>query len=232
MPTWRAALAEGVATLLFVFLGAGAVVVSGMGVGEEPFPPARIIAIALAHGFGIALLGAATGHISGGFINPAITCAAALTRRLPVGRAAAFIGAQLVGGILGAYLLLLVIPPAARGSLGATTLGPGVSTGAGLLAEGVFTFALTFVIYATAIDARGPRAIAPMVIGLTVLADALVGVPLTGASMNPARSLGPAVAAGVWADHWVYWVGPLVGAALAGLVYETFFTPKGGGGRG
>ncbi|GBD11888.1 Aquaporin Z 2 [bacterium HR23] len=102
-----------------------------------------------------------------------------------------------------------------------------MSTGGGLLAEAVFTFALAFVVYATALDPRGPKAIAPFAIGVTVLVDALVGVPLTGASMNPARSLGPAVAGGVWADHWVYWVGPIVGASLAGLVYETFFMRRG-----
>ena len=225
MSTWRASLAEGIATLLFVIIGAGAAVVSGIAPSDAPFPPARIVAIAAAHGIGIALLVSATGHISGGFVNPAITFAAALTRRLPAGRALAFLGAQLVGAVVGAYLLKLFVPTPIQGALGATTLGEGVSTGGGLLAEAIFTFALAFVVYATAIDPRGPKAIAPLAIGLTVLADALVGVPLTGASMNPARSLGPAVAGWVWTDHWVYWVGPMVGAALAGLVYETFFMP-------
>ncbi|MCS7206619.1 MAG: aquaporin [Dehalococcoidia bacterium] len=230
MSTWRAALAEGIATLLFVFLGAGSAVVSGMFLAapEAPFPPARIIAIALSHGLGIALLAWATGHISGGFLNPAITIAAALTRRLGAGRALAYIVAQLGGAVLGAYLLKLVIPAPAQGSLGATTLGEGMSTGAGLLAEAVFTFAIAFVVYATAMDGRGPKTLAPLAIGLTIVVDALVGVPLTGASMNPARTLGPAVAAGVWADHWVYWVGPLVGASLAALAYETLFTSRNG----
>ncbi len=215
----RAALAEGIATLLFVFLGAGTVVVTG-GIMGEALTAARLIAIALAHGLAIALLVSATARISGGHINPAVTFAAWLTGKMPLARGAAYVVAQLAGGALGAFLLASVIPAAAQGSLGAHGLGPGITAASGLLTEIVLTFALVFVVFATAIDPKGLGHLAPMAIGLTVLVDHLIGVPITGASMNPARSFGPAIVAGVWVNHWIYWVGPLVGGALAAFTYE------------
>ena len=98
--------------------------------------------------------------------------------------------------------------------------------GAGLLVEIVLTFVLVFVIFATAMDPKGPTHLAPMAIGLAYLVDSLVGIPLTGASMNPARSFGPAIVANVWADHWIYWLGPAIGAVLAALVYEFVFLER------
>lgn len=120
-------------------------------------------------------------------------------------------------------MLLATIPGAADTNLGAHALGPDVSVGMGLLMEIVITFALVFVIFATAVDPRGMGNLAPLAIGLTVLADHLLAVPITGASMNPARSFGPALVSGEWAGHWLYWAGPLLGGALAGLVYQIAF---------
>ncbi len=220
--TWRATLAEFIATLLFIFLGAGTVVVTG-GILKEGVTSARLVAIALAHGLAIALLVAATAKISGGHINPAVTFGALVTGKISLSKAIMYVVAQLVGAIVGALLLTGVIPAAAQGNLGAHGLGAGITPGGGFVAEIVLTFALVFVVFATAMDPKGLGHLAPAAIGLTVLVDHLVGVPITGASMNPARSFGPALVAGVWANHWIYWVGPLIGGALAAWVYEFLF---------
>jgi aquaporin TIP len=219
---WQAALAELVATLLFVFLGAGTVVVTG-GLLNEGLNSARLVAIALAHGLSIALLVAATANLSGGHINPAVTFGALITGKISGAKGVIYMIAQLVGAVLGAFCIKLVIPPAAQGNLGAHGLGPSIAAWSGLFAEVVLTFALVFVIFATAVDPKGPGYLAPPAIGLTVLVDHLFGVPVTGASMNPARSFGPALAAGAWDHHWIYWIGPLAGGGLAALAYEFLF---------
>jgi aquaporin TIP len=219
---WRATFAEFIATLLFIFLGAGTVVVTG-GLMKEGLTSARLVAIALAHGLAIALLVAATAKISGGHINPAVTFGALVTGKIRPPQAMMYVGAQLAGAVVGAWMLTLVIPAAARGNLGAHGLGAGISAGGGLVAEIVLTFALVFVVFAVAMDPKGLGHLAPAAIGLTVLVDHLFGVPVTGASMNPARSFGPALVAGAWNSHWIYWIGPLAGGALAAWVYESLF---------
>jgi aquaporin TIP len=221
--TWLAALAEFIATLLFVFIGAGAVVtVTGaLPLPAESLDPGTLTAIALAHGLAIAVLVAATAKISGGHINPAVTFAAVITGRMKAAVGIVYIAAQLLGAIAGALLLDLVVTDAVAGGLGSHALNDTAlsSTGAGLVVEIILTFVLVFTVFATAMDPRGMGNLAPIAIGLAVLIDHFVGVPLTGASMNPARSFGPALVAGEWDDHWVYWVGPLAGGALAGLIY-------------
>ena len=229
LDAWRASAAELIATFLFVFLGPGAVVSAGIFIGAMgEFTASNLVVIALAHGLAIAILVAATARISGGHINPAVTFAAVLTGKVGVTKGGMYVVAQLLGAILGAFLLKAVIPDALEGGLGSHALGADISAGAGLAVEMVLTFVLVFVIFATAMDPKGPAHLAPLVIGLAVLVDHLVGVPLTGASMNPARTLGPAWAAGAWADHWVYWVGPLAGGAIAALVYEHVFLKERG----
>ena len=222
LEAWRSSFAEFIATLLFVFLGAGSVVITGTLTGGE-LTAARLVTIALAHGLAISLLVFATAHISGGHINPAVTFAAVLTNKITPARGAMFVVAQLVGAAFGVLLLLGTIPDAADTSLGAHTLGPGVSVWMGLTMEVVVTFALVFVVFATAVDSGGMGNLAPIAIGLIVLVDHLVAVPITGASMNPARSFGPALVAGEWVDHWIYWVAPLLGGAMAGLLYQFVF---------
>ena len=219
---WRSTLAEFIATLLFVFLGAGSVVVSG-GLPNGDLDSARLLVIALTHGLAIAMLVYATANISGGHINPAVTFAAWLTKKISSARALMYIAAQLSGAVVGALFLLLTIPDAANTNLGAHALGPDVSISMALLMEIIVTFALVFVIFATAVDPSGMGNLAPLAIGLTVLVDHLVAVPITGASMNPARSFGPALVAGAWSDQWIYWVAPLLGGAGAGLVYQFMF---------
>jgi len=236
--TWRAVAAEFIATGLFVFIGTGAVVAANAGFlaagGELPGVPGQgfIITVALAHGLAIALLVAATAKISGGHINPAVSFAAASTGKIKVSTAGLYIAAQLVGAILASLLLKGVIQGPFESGLGAHGLtgvleqNVGDGAGAGLLVEAVLTFTLVFVVFATAIDPKGLAHLAPAAIGLTVLVDHLVGLPLTGASMNPARSFGPAVVANIWTDHWIYWLGPLIGAAIAALVYEFVFLQR------
>jgi MIP family channel proteins len=210
----------------YLFSSAQELVVASGTLTNGELTATRLVAIALAHGLAIALLAYATANISGGHINPAVTFAAMLTKKISVARGLMFIVAQLVGAVVGASLLLATIPDAADTNLGAHALGPGVSVGMGLLMEIIVTFALVFVIFATAVDRGGMGNLAPLAIGLTVLVDHLdhlLAVPFTGASMNPARSFGPALVAGQWADHWIYWVAPLLGAAIAGLVYQFAF---------
>ena len=234
MRTWRSVAAEFIATGLFVFIGTGSVVVALNVGGGSNSDPSFIISVALAHGLAIALLVAATARISGGHINPAVSFVMALTGKMKVSTAVLYIGAQLVAAILGSLLLKAVIAgPAELGNLGAHSVNlaivedqVGNGAGAGLLIEAVLTFALVFVIFATAIDRKGLAHLAPMAIGLVYLVDNLVGIPLTGASMNPARSFGPAVVANFWDDHWIYWLGPLIGAAVAALVYEYVFIDR------
>ena len=220
--TWRAVFAEFVGVLLFVFVGAGSVAVVTGVLGLSPREdPAALVAIALAHGLAIAVLVAATAKLSGGHINPAVTFAAVITGRMKVGPGVLYVAAQLTGAVVGALLLDLVLVSSVEGNLGAHTLNDNAlsSDFAGLVVEIILTFVLVFTVFAVAMDPRGPANLAPIAIGLAVLIDHFVGVPLTGASMNPARSFGPALVANAWDDHWVYWIGPLTGGALAGLVY-------------
>ena len=225
---WRSAAAELLATGLFVFLGTGAVVASGVVTGGE-MNAARLAVIALAHGLAIMLLVAATANISGGHINPAVTIVMWFTGRITTGKAILYVAAQLIGAIIGSLLLVTVVnSELADGALGAHALGPvvGSSAGAGFLVEIILTFALLFVIFAVAVHKTGLAAYAPAAIGLVVLVDIMVGLPMTGASMNPARSLGPALVSGEWANHWIYWAGPIVGGLLGGLVYSYLFMSK------
>ena len=224
---WRASIAEFIAVFCFVFLGAGAVVSSEIFIGDEGTVTAgRLVAIALAHGLAIAIMVAATARISGGHVNPAVTFSAVITRKIGATKGGMYIVAQLLGAALAALLLKAVIPDALEGGLGSHALGAGISAGAGLVTEIVLTFVLVFVIFATAVDSRGPGHLAPFAIGIAVLVIHLMGVPLTGASVNPARTFGPALAAGAWADHWIYWIGPLIGGAIAALVYENVFVKE------
>jgi aquaporin TIP len=217
---WRSAIAEGIAVLLFVFIGAGAVVVMG------PLNPTSLIAIALTHGLAIATLVAMTASLSGGHVNPAVTFSAVVTGRMKAAPGAVYIAAQLIGAVAGALLLQAVLVDSLEGALGAH---PGATenvdgVGAAVLVEAILTFVLVFVVFATAMDTkRGLGNVAPLAIGLAILIDHFIGVPLTGASMNPARSFGPALVAGEWTDHWIYWVGPGLGGAFAALLYMVLY---------
>jgi MIP family channel proteins len=223
--TWRSVLAELIATLLFVFVGAGSVVVIANVMGASPgSDPAALVGVALAHGLAIAVVVAGTAKISGGHVNPAVTFGAVITGRMKLSTGVLYVGAQLAGAVIGALLIEAAVLGQFEGNLGAHSINLEVldGEGAAVLVEAVLTFVLVFTVFATAMDPRGMANLAPIAIGLAILIDHVVGVPLTGASMNPARSFGPALVADFWDDHWVYWLGPLIGGGLAALVY--YFT--------
>jgi aquaporin NIP len=209
----RRALAEGLAAFALVFAGCGAIVANV--VYEDALGS---VGVSLVFGLVIMAMIYATGHLCGAHINPAVTVAFTLTRHFPARDAAAYVAAQLVGATGGA-LLLLAIWPDKPGELGATV--PSVAMGSALVYELVLTAVLMFVIMAVATDARAVGPTAAIAIGGTVGLDALFGGPVTGASMNPARSLGPALASGEWHEFWIYIAGPVLGAALGAFAYQS-----------
>lgn len=208
----RRALAEGLAAFALVFAGCGAVVTNA-----SYDDALGAVGIALVFGLVIMVMVYATGHLSGAHINPAVTVAFTLTRHFPPRDAAAYIAAQCAGAIAAA-LVLLAIWPSQPAELGATA--PTVAVGSALVYEALLSAFLMFVIMAVATDTRAVGAAAAIAIGGTIGLDALFGGPVTGASMNPARSLGPALAAWEWRDAWVYAAGPIIGAALGGFAYQ------------
>jgi MIP family channel proteins len=216
-------VAEAIGTFALCFIGAGAICIAQLMEGKVT--NAGLIGIALAHGSVLAVMISAMGHISGGHFNPAVTFGALVGEKISGGMAGAYVASQLVGGVIAGFLLLLVFPESVWKpvNLGTPGLGAGVTMGAGILVEMVLTFFLVLVVYGTGIDDRGTwKAIGGFGIGFTVLCDILMGGPLTGASMNPARTFGPGLAASYWDNHLVYWIGPLLGGGLAGVVYGRF----------
>ena len=223
--TWKQFLAEFFATGFFVLIGCGAVVSSAIASSTD-LDTGRLIAISLTHGLTICLLAYTIGHISGGHINPAITVAAIINRKINGVKGAIFILAQIFGAIVFAFILKFVIPDIYEGNLGSHGLGENVSVSMGFSIELIFTFLLSLVVFSTAMDKRNATVMAPLAISITVTAVHFVAVPLTGAGINPARSLGPAIASGFWINHWIYWVAPIIGAVLGGTLYQLVFTEK------
>jgi MIP family channel proteins len=209
---WRRAAAEAIAAFALVFAGCGAIVANAQYGGAL-----GALGISLVFGLIIMAMIYATGHLSGAHINPAVTIAFTLTRHFPARDAGAYIAAQLTGATAAAFVLLAAWPDQPA-QLGATI--PSVAAGTALLYEAILTAVLMFVIISVATDTRAVGAGAAIAIGGTVALDALFGGPVTGASMNPARSFGPALAAGEWQDFWIYLLGPLIGAAAGALAYQ------------
>jgi aquaporin NIP len=215
---WRRCAAEGFAAFALVTAGCGAIVTNAQ-YGEA----LGTVGIALVFGLVIMVMVYATGHLSGAHINPAVTLAFTLTRHFSLREAAAYIAAQLAGATAAA-LLLLAVWTDKPASLGATL--PSVGAGSALVYEAVLSAFLMFVIMAVATDTRAVGAAAAIAIGGTIGLDALFGGPVTGASMNPARSFGPALVSGEWRDFWVYVVGPVAGAAIGALAYQLIRGPQ------
>lgn len=210
--------AEAIGAFTLIFVGPGSVMLATANSNVT------LVGVALAHGFAIALMASALGAISGGHFNPAVTIAMWVTRRIETLPAVGYIVAQCLGGILGGLALMVFFPEGLRTAAhyGTPTLGPGVDFARGVGIEAILTFFLVTVIFGTAVDSRAPK-LGGIAIGLTIAMDILAGGPLTGAAMNPVRALGPAVVSGVWTDHLVYWIGPIVGAVVASLLYHYLF---------
>jgi len=212
---WRRAGAELVGTYALVTAGCGAIMVNATA-GELTH-----VGVALTFGLIITVMVAAVGHISGAHFNPAVTLAFALTRHFPIREVLAYVGAQLLGAVAGALTLQTLFGSVAN--LGATLPAGSALQALGL--EILLSAVLMFVIIAVATDTRAAGQLAALAIGATVALDALWGGPISGASMNPARSFGPALVAGIWRDQWVYWIGPIVGAALGAVIYQLLRKP-------
>lgn len=207
---WRRAVAEGIGTFFLVFIGPGAVAVNAYSLGAL-----GQTGIALAFGFVVLAMVYTLGHISGAHLNPAVTLAFWSVRQLPGREVAPYLVAQCVGAVLAAGVLHYLLGPFA--DAGATL--PHIGVARSFVVELLLSFALMLVIMAVATDGRVAEGFAGIAVGLTVGFCALLG-PLTGASMNPARSLGPAAVSGLWEDHWLYWVAPISGMLLAARTYE------------
>lgn len=218
-------IAEFFGTFALVFIGGGSIMMV-----QQTGTQAGLLPVALAHGIILAVVVSATMNISGGQLNPAVTTALLAARRISATQAGVHIVAQFAGAIAAAMALKFLIPSAVFAATrgGGQSIALDVTMAQAIGLETIATFFLMFVIYGTAVKSDAPK-LGGFAIGLTIAADILAIGPLTGASMNPARSFGPALAAGVWEGQVVYWVGPVLGAILAMLVWEFGLMKKGEG---
>ena len=224
--------AEVIGTAILVFIGAGSVPLTAFLTGNNPFGSAQLSTISFAFAFAIFAAVYSVGHISGCHINPAVTVALAATKKVDWSTAAAYIGAQLVGAVVGAVLTLVVLignNPAALG-LGSVSYNPNTT---GLLvavaAEAIGTAVLVFTVFGSAVDGRAPAGFAGIIIGFIVYGIIILVGPITGAALNPARQVGPLLVEGLigyakFSEHLgqivVYLVGPVVGGLVGAFLYE------------
>ncbi len=209
-------VAEFIGTFALIFIGAGALAITGISLDGHSYSLDNLLGVALAHGFVVIAFVYAYGHISGSHINPAVTLGLLVAGEIRFAAAIGYWIVQFAGGIAGALVLKGLLP--VDGDLGVTILAENVSVTQGLFVEIILTFFLVNTIFNTAISGKAGN-FAGLAIGLTLVFCILMGGPLTRASLNPARTLGPAIAAGNYADLWLYFVGPCVGAVLAALLY-------------
>lgn len=225
MKTFRPCLAEFLGTFFLCFAGIAAILCSTPAVGLN----SGVVAIALAHGLALSVGVNAFGGISGAHFNPAVTSGFLVTGRIKPGLAVAYVIAQLAGATSAAGVCRMVFPAdaVAQAHLGIPLPAAWATTGVILTMEFIMTYLLMTAIFGTAVDERGKAVkIGGFGIGLTVAFDILAGGAVTGASMNPARSFGPALELGYWAFHWMYWVAPIAGAVAAALVYDKLLLEK------
>jgi len=213
---WRSCWAEFLGTFTLCFVGQGVVCANQMMGGGS-----GLLGVALAHGLALAVMITALAPHSGAHFNPAVTFGFLLTGRLSLSSSARYWISQLLGAVSASYLLAACFPPAVwqAVSLGAPALGPGTSVAVGVLVELLLTAFLVTAIWGTAVAEGAPR-LAGLIIGLAVTMDILIGAPLTGAAMNPARAFGPAWVARAWEAHWLWWVAPLLGGGAAAAAYQ------------
>jgi aquaporin TIP len=207
----RRGVAEFVGAFTLIFIGGGAGIVSGQ----------DLVAVGLANGLAIGIMVTNLGHISGGHFNPAITLAFRATNRITTRLAIVYWIAQFLGAFVAAAFLRAFFH---KGIIGADPHAPVFGAGKGFLLELIMTFFLVWAVWATAVDPRGAfKAIAGLAIGLTITIDVFMGGPLTGAAMNPARAFGPQLWSGNWGEGWIYYLGPVLGALVAGLGYDYLY---------
>lgn len=222
MHVGRAYTAEFIGTFALCFIGAGAICADALTGGKS-----GLVGIALAHGLVLSILITALANVSGAHFNPAVTFGFLVTGRIAPSRAVGYWISQLAGAVLAGLFITAAFSQEVRQAVsgGTPVPAPGVSFGKTIWIEALLTFFLVFAVFGTAVDARAPR-IGGFGIGLTVAFDILMGGPLTGASMNPARTFGPGLAAGVWDAHLAYWIGPLLGGGVAAVLYQALFLPR------
>jgi MIP family channel proteins len=214
-----ALVAEAAGTCLFFIVGAGSIV---LGTFAPPGP--GLLGIALAHGLILAVMVSSLGAVSGGHFNPAVTFGLWIAGKIDPARAVMYVVAQLIGAVVAGLALRFIFPDAWQATnIGVPALAAGVSPATGIALEAIMTVVLLLAVFGTAVDPRGPR-IGGLAIGLAITADILVGGPVTGAAMNPARWFGPAVASGFFDNALVWIVGPLLGAAVAAIGYRWLFS--------
>ena len=221
----RPLAAEFIGTLLFVFLGAGSVVAFvANGPTTGSIGP---LGVALAHGVGMAIIVSMTMSISGGHMNPAVTFGLWIGNRFAGRLVWPYILAQVLGAVAGAALVKAVLPGMAVGLalVGTPRLASEVGFMQGVWIEALLTFFLVSAVYGTAVSSEAPK-IAGFGIGLAIFVAALVGGSFTGAVLNPARAIGPALVAWQWNAHAVYWIGPLIGAGAAGALWKAVLLPR------
>ncbi|GAA0168368.1 hypothetical protein Leryth_027482 [Lithospermum erythrorhizon] len=218
----KAYIAEFISTLMFVFAGVGSAIAFNKVTLDAALDPSGLVAIAICHAFALFVAVAVGANISGGHVNPAVTFGLAVGGQITILTGLFYCIAQLLGSIVACYLLTVV-----TGGLAVPTHNVAAGVGAieGVVMEIIITFALVYTVYATAADPKKGSlgTIAPIAIGFIVGANILAAGPFSGGSMNPARSFGPAVVSGDFSCNWIYWVGPLIGGGLAGLIYSNVY---------
>ena len=230
----RRGAAEFVGTFALIFVGAGSILTIAKALAPalttapavDVYGGLTLVGVALAHGLAIAVMASAVGHISGAHFNPAVTLGFFITRRIAPSLAVVYWSMQFAGAAAAAALLRWFYPEATRRltNLGAPGLSSGITVWQGVVIEMVLTFFLVWVIFASAADPGGSfKSIAGLAIGLTITMGVLMGGPLTGAALNPARAFGPELLSRHWTDAWVWYVGPFLGGALAALAYEYLY---------
>jgi len=226
MDTFKKYVAEFLGTFTLVFIAAGAVCTDyylkksgGQGLG--------ILGISIAYGLAIAAITYAISYISGAHVNPAVTIACWITKRMNPNLAVKYIISQVIGAALAGYVLRILFPDAMYTVyLGANTMGDGISVGQGVLMEFIISFLLVLTIFGTAVDKRAYGGFSGMTIGLVVLFGVLVSSPISSGAMNPARAFGPAIASGQFTHHYIWWIGPIFGGIAAALLYDNVFAEK------
>lgn len=213
--------AEFLGTFALCFIGQGSIVM------QQATGVNNLLVIAAAHGLVLATMISALGVWSGAHFNPAVTLGFVVTRRMSLTSAVTYWLSQLIGAVAASFMLRAVVPGEAGEMVhfGVPMLAANVSAGQGLLLEFVMTFLLVTAVWGTAVDERAPR-IGGFGIGITLFVCILMGGPLTGGALNPARAFGAACASGVWTNHWIYWVAPMAAAVAAARIYKSMMSSK------